>query len=76
MKCGLGNWKDVSDQYVKTKNSKECEDHYYTFFNKSREDPLPSQDDYIILQRYQPSTRTQSQQSFSQFDSAFIDEQK
>jgi hypothetical protein len=34
MKCGLGNWKEVSDQYVKTHTAKDCEEHYYTFYNK------------------------------------------
>ncbi len=79
MKCGLGNWKEVSDQYVKTHTQKECEEHYYAFYNKSRDDYLPKPDDYIILQRFQPlttSTRSQSlsQQSLNQMDSALLDE--
>jgi Myb-like DNA-binding domain len=72
MKCGLGNWKEVSDQYVKTHSSKECEEHYYTFFNKSRDDHRPNPDDYIIMQRFQPATRSQSYSQ--QSDSAAIDE--
>lgn len=79
MKCGLGNWKEVSDQYVKTHSQKECEEHYYTFFNKSRDDPQPNPDEFIIVQRFQPSstsTRSQSlsQQSLNQMDSAIVDE--
>jgi transcriptional adapter 2-alpha len=35
MKCGLGNWNDISSQYVETKSPKECEDHYFSFFYKS-----------------------------------------
>ncbi len=58
MKCGLGNWKEVSEQYVKTKKPQECEDHYFTFFGKSREDFLPKEDDYVILQRYAHSTQS------------------
>lgn len=61
MKCGLGNWKEVSDQYVKTKSLQECEEHYYAFYNKSKEDFLPNDDDYIILQRY--STTASSRNS-------------
>ena len=31
MKCGLGNWTDISDQYLKgTKEPKECETHYFS----------------------------------------------
>lgn len=48
MKCGLGNWADIADQYVKTKQPKECEDHYFTFYNKSREDPVPKSEDFIL----------------------------
>lgn len=51
MKCGLGNWKDISEQYVKTKTAKDCEEHYYTFFNKSKEDYIPCDDDFIIISR-------------------------
>jgi hypothetical protein len=51
MKCGLGNWKDVSEQYVKTKSPQQCEDHFYTFFNKGKEDYLPADEDYIITQK-------------------------
>jgi Myb-like DNA-binding domain len=56
MKCGLGNWLEVSGQFVKTKTLTECEEHYYTFYNKSRADFLPYDDDYIISQRFVPST--------------------
>lgn len=52
MKCGLGNWKDISEQYVRKKNSEECEDHYYTFYNKSKVDTKPVDDDFIIMQRF------------------------
>ena len=31
MKCGLGNWTDISEQYLKAnKNPKECEIHYFS----------------------------------------------
>lgn len=51
MRCGLGNWADISDQYVKSKLSKECEDHYYTFYNKSKENIIPKDSDYIVSQK-------------------------
>lgn len=47
MKCGLGNWVDISEQYIRSKEAKECEDHYYTFYYKSKLDPLPNNDDVI-----------------------------
>jgi len=35
------------------KNPKDCEAHYYSFFYKSPEDPLPAMDqDLILKQRY------------------------
>ncbi len=48
MKCGLGNWVDIAEQYVKTKTAKECEEHYYSFFYKSRDSPLPDSEDIIV----------------------------
>ena len=30
MKCGLGNWSDISEQFVKIKTPEECEDHYFS----------------------------------------------
>lgn len=49
MKCGLGNWADISEQYVKTKEAKECEDHYFTFYYKSRDDALPDPQQDVIV---------------------------
>lgn len=48
MKCGLGNWNDISTQFVESKNPKECEEHYYSFYYKSREDFKPTHEDFII----------------------------
>ena len=28
MKCGMGNWVDISSQFVKTKRAEECEQFY------------------------------------------------
>lgn len=60
MKCGVGNWKDISEQYVKGHNAQECEDHYYTFYNKGKEDFLPKDEDFIIQSRYTASTSSRS----------------
>jgi hypothetical protein len=54
MKCGLGNWKEISEQYVKSKNEVECEEHFFAFFNKSKEDVLPNEEDFIITHRLAP----------------------
>jgi hypothetical protein len=48
MKCGMGNWVDISEQYVKTKEPKDCEEHYFTFFYKSKEENMPKETDMII----------------------------
>ena len=48
MKCGMGNWIDISDLYVKTKTDKECEPHYFTFFYKNKENCMASEDDCLF----------------------------
>ena len=50
MKCGLGNWTDIAEQYVKTKQAKDCEEHYWSFFYKSKDNALPSDEDLILKQ--------------------------
>ena len=38
MKCGLGNWTDISEQYLKgAKTPKECETHYFTVLMQQTE---------------------------------------
>ena len=44
----MGNWIDISEQYIKTKTPDECEEHYFTFYYKSRENNLPTDDDCVI----------------------------
>ena len=61
MKCGLGNWKDVADQFVKTKTLLEGEEHYYAFYIKSRDDKVPKDDEFIIQQGHS-NTLSSSQQ--------------
>jgi hypothetical protein len=48
MKCGMGNWIDISEQYVKTKSAADCEEHYFTFYYKSKEHNMPVEKDCII----------------------------
>lgn len=48
MKCGMGNWIDISEQYVKTKTAADCEEHYFTFYYKSKEHNMPDELDCII----------------------------
>lgn len=47
MKCGMGNWTDIAEQYVKTKEPKQCEEYYYSFLYKSKTDYLPNLEDCI-----------------------------
>ena len=48
MKCGMGNWVDIAEQYVKTKDPKQCEDHYFSFYYKAQDNFLPNHDDCIM----------------------------
>jgi transcriptional adapter 2-alpha len=48
MKCGLGNWADIATQFVETKDMKECEEHYFCFYYKSKQESLPNDDDFIV----------------------------
>ena len=46
----MGNWIDISEQYVKSKNAIDCETHYFTFYYKNKENNLPTEEqDCIIL---------------------------
>lgn len=47
-KCGLGNWKGISEQYVKSKEPEDCEEHYFTFYYKSKEECMPVENDLIV----------------------------
>lgn len=47
-KCGMGNWIDISEQYVKSKSPEEVEEHYFAFYYKTKETPYPSTDDIIF----------------------------
>lgn len=49
MKCGMGNWIDISEQYVKTKGASDCEEHYFTFYYKSKENNLPTNEEDCII---------------------------
>lgn len=44
----MGNWIDISEQYVKTKTAADCEEHYFTFYYKSKEQNMPVEEDCII----------------------------
>lgn len=38
MKCGLGNWQDISEQFVKVKSADECQKHYFSVIMKQGSD--------------------------------------
>ena len=48
MKCGLGNWADISNQFVEKKSAKDCEEHYFTFYYKCKDDYLPRKEHFIV----------------------------
>lgn len=35
MKCGLGNWEDVHEQFLQHRTPQECEEHYFSVVYKS-----------------------------------------
>jgi hypothetical protein len=49
MKCGLGNWFDISEQYVKSKNATSCEIHYFAFYYKNKTENIPSEVNDCII---------------------------
>lgn len=66
-KYGLDNWNEISNG-IKSKPKIPCESHYYTYFLRNVEHPLPSQEDVIIC-----NSRTSD---FSYNDSRNLDNQK
>ena len=50
MKCGLGNWTDISEQFVKVKDAEECEEHYYSVIMKQGSD-INYEKEVILKQR-------------------------
>eukprot|EP01087_Luapelamoeba_hula_P020969 TRINITY_DN7247_c0_g1_i1.p1 TRINITY_DN7247_c0_g1~~TRINITY_DN7247_c0_g1_i1.p1 ORF type:complete len:529 (-),score=97.99 TRINITY_DN7247_c0_g1_i1:25-1590(-) len=38
---GLGNWEDVAEQHVATKNAQACKQHYFNVYIDSETSPLP-----------------------------------
>ena len=46
----MDNWVDISE-FVRSKSKQECEDHYYSFYNKSKQDNLPKDVDIILKER-------------------------
>ena len=49
MKCGMCNWIDISEQYVKGKSPIDCEEHYITFYYKSKENNIPTNEEDVII---------------------------
>jgi transcriptional adapter 2-alpha len=48
MKCGMGNWTDIQEQYVKEKKPSQVEEHYHSFYYEAKDDDLPKKSDFII----------------------------
>jgi hypothetical protein len=49
MKCGMGNWIDISEQYVKSKDAEQCESHYFTFYYKNKENNIPTEEQDVLI---------------------------
>ena len=50
MKCGMGNWIDIAEQYVKSKTASDCEGHYFAFYYKNKENNLPTVEEDCIIE--------------------------
>lgn len=42
MKCGLGNWEDVHEQFLQGRTPQECEEHYFSVIYQSTSASHPS----------------------------------
>lgn len=51
MKCGLGNWIDIQEQFVKNKSAKDCENHYFGLVYKSYDPKEPFVYDRVLKRR-------------------------
>jgi hypothetical protein len=51
MKCGIDNWRDVSEFVGGDKSPKQCEEHYYSFLYRSRIENCPNKDEFICIER-------------------------
>lgn len=49
MKCGMGNWADIADQYVRLKSSTECEEHYFSVIYQATDINDPSK---VLTMKY------------------------
>ena len=43
---GLNNWEDISN--ILGRGQVECESHYYSFYYKEKENPMPKEEDIIL----------------------------
>lgn len=47
---GIDNWHQISDQ-LSLKTPEDCEAHFYSFYYKSQEDPIPRIEEIGVLKR-------------------------
>lgn len=47
-KFGLDNWNEISS-YIKSKPKIPCESHYYNYYLKNSENPLPNKDEIALM---------------------------
>ena len=65
-KCGLNNWGEISKS-IESKGKVECESYYYSFYYKSKEMPLPDEND-IILEDNKKIKEIQLQKNKKEYD--------
>lgn len=56
MKCGLGNWEDVHDQFLQHRSPQECEEHYFSVVYQSTSDEHPKVTYSSVLRNRAPAT--------------------
>lgn len=57
MKCGLGNWEDVHDQFLQGRSPQECEEHYFSVVYKSTSVDNPKVVYSSVLRERAPATQ-------------------
>lgn len=69
MKMGMDNFTEIADQHLPGKDPKKCEAHYYSFYYKSNQDPLPAMDtDQALIKRYDRGGPVIDQQRMNEND--------
>jgi transcriptional adapter 2-alpha len=57
MKCGLGNWDDVHEQFLQQRTPSECEEHYFSIVYSSTTSETPNVDYTSVMTKRKPQAK-------------------